>query len=129
MVTKATAEQATAMSQIAAATESVRIQADQTSRAAKEQARTMREMTSAAQNTGKQIKLITDANRQHSAVAGSLLGSLGDIRQITERNANSVKRTRGGTDDLVRRAGALSALVGRATGRRGNGRSHRTNGD
>jgi methyl-accepting chemotaxis protein len=93
-------------------------------RAVKEQARTMKDMTGAAHNTLKQVKLITHANREHSTVSASLLTSLGEVRQITDRNASGVKRTRGGTDDLVRRANALVALVERpASRRRGNGRA------
>jgi methyl-accepting chemotaxis protein len=127
-VTKAMAEQATAMEEIATASESMRVQADQTARAVKEQARTMKEMTTASQNTSKQIKLISHANKEHSIVSGSLLAALGEIRQVNERNASGVKKTRGGTDDLVRRAGALTALVGPSSRRRTNGRTHRPNG-
>jgi methyl-accepting chemotaxis protein len=127
-VTKAMAEQATAMGQIATASESMRVQADQTARAVREQGRTMKDMTAAAQNTSKQIKLITTANKEHSTVSGSLLTSLEEIRHITERNASGVRRTRGGTDDLLRRAGALTALVSRPSQRRGNARPHRPNG-
>jgi methyl-accepting chemotaxis protein len=127
-VTKAMAEQAAATRQIATASESMRVQADQTARAVKEQAGTMKEMTAASQNTSKQIKLISQANQEHSTVSASLLTALGEIRQITDRNASGVKKTRGGTDDLVRRAAALTALVGRPSRRRGNGRSHRPDG-
>jgi hypothetical protein len=45
-----------------------------------------------------------------------------------ERNATGVKRTRGGTDDLIRRAGTLAELVDRPTRGRGNGRPRRSNG-
>jgi methyl-accepting chemotaxis protein len=124
-VTKAMAEQASAMAQNATASETMRVQADQTARALQEQARTMKEMTTASQNASKQIKLISHANKEHSTVSGSLLAVLGEIRQTTERNASGVRKTRGGTDDLVRRAGALTALVGRPTGRRANGRTAR----
>ena len=111
------------MGQIAAASESMRVQADQSARALKEQARTMKDMSAAAQNTSKQVKLITGANREHSTVSASLLTSLGEIREITERNASGVRRTRGSSDDLLRRAGTLTALFSR-TGRRGrNGRA------
>ena len=117
-------EQTKAMSEISAASDGMRAQAEQTSRAVKEQARTMKEMTGTAHNTLKQIKLITHANREHSTVSASLLTSLGEVRQITDRNAAGVKRTRGGTDDLVRRANALVALVERPAGRRRpNGRA------
>ncbi len=60
-------------------------------------------------------------------MSGSLLTVLGEIRQITERNASSVKRTRGGTDDLVRRASQLTALVD-GPSRRRSSRSPRSNG-
>jgi methyl-accepting chemotaxis protein len=127
-VTKAMAEQATAMAQIASASESMRIQAEQSSRGVKEQARTLREMTAAAQNTTKQIKLITSANKEHSTVSGSLLTVLGEVRQMAERNASSVKRTRGGTDDLVRRASQLTELVDSPSRRRVSSRTPRANG-
>ena len=39
--------------------------------------------------------------------SAALLASVGEIRQITDRNASGVKQTRGGTDDLLRRAQAL----------------------
>jgi methyl-accepting chemotaxis protein len=122
------AEQATAMNQIATASESMRVQADQTARAVKDQARTMVEMTTASQNTSRQIKAISRANKEQSSVAGSLLTALAEIRRITERNASGIKKTRGGTDDLVRRADALAALVAPPARRRANGRGHRSNG-
>jgi methyl-accepting chemotaxis protein len=128
-VTKAMAEQATAMQQISTASESMRVQADQAARAVKEQARTMREMAGAAESTAKQIKLITNANREHSTVSSSLVESLAEIRRIAERNASGVKQARGGTDDLVRRADAFASLVKAPTRRRGtNGRASRSNG-
>ena len=118
-------EQAKAMREIATASQSMTTQSDQTTRAIQEQARTMKEMTGAAHNTLKQIKLITHANREHSTVSAALLTSLTEVRQITDRNAGGVKRTRGGTDDLLKRANALVALVERPTRRRSNGRTGR----
>jgi methyl-accepting chemotaxis protein len=99
-------------------------QAEQAARALKEQARTMKEMSGAAENTSKQIKLITVANREHSTVSTALLDSLRQIREITDRNAHGVKETRGGTDDLLERAEALISL----TQARGNGGAARTRG-
>ena len=61
-------------------------------------------------------------------MSGSLLTTLGEIRQITERNASGVKRTRGGTEDLLLRATELTAMVDRAARRRTNGRAPRSNG-
>ena len=103
----------------------MRVQSEQAARAVKEQARTMREMISSAQSTAKQIKLITKANAEHSVVSSSLLHSVSEIRQITDRNASGVKETRGGTDDLLRRAQALTALVERPAHVRPNGRAPR----
>ncbi len=88
----------------------------------------MKEMTGAAHSTLNQIKLITHANREHSTVSASLLASLNEVRQITDRNMSGVKRTRGDTEDLRRRAKALVSLV-EVPGRRRpttNGRAHRT---
>ena len=115
------------MKEITSATDGMRTQSEQASRALADQSRTMREMTTAVQSTAKQIKLITTANVEHSTAASALLASLTEIRQVTQRNATGVKQTRGGTDDLLRRAQALGALVtGPApTARGNNGRSQR----
>jgi methyl-accepting chemotaxis protein len=97
----------------------MRTHADQTDRALKEQARTMKEMSAGAQNTGNQVRSITAANKEQSTMAAALLGSLKEIRLITERNAGGVKRTRSGTDDLMRRAAALTALSSKPSTRQG----------
>jgi methyl-accepting chemotaxis protein len=113
--------------EIASAADGMRAQSEQTSRALVDQSRTMREMTTAAQNTAKQVKSITKANVEHSSAAASLLTSMGEIRKITDRNASGAKQTRGGTDDLMRRAQALINLMDRPShGRSGNGRSTRS---
>jgi methyl-accepting chemotaxis protein len=97
-------------------------------RGAADQARAIRAMTSDAQNTAKQIKLISKANIEHSSSAAALLASISEIRQITDRNSAGVKQTRGGTDDLRRRAQALAALIEQPAGpsRKTNGRAART---
>ena len=115
------------MKDIAAAADGVRAQSEQTARSMVDQAKAMREMTSAAQGTAKHIKLITKANVEHSTTATALLGSIAEVRTITDRNASGVKQTRGGTDDLLRRAQALLAIVNRpSTARSGNGRASRS---
>jgi methyl-accepting chemotaxis protein len=125
-VANAVKEQAKASAEVATAADGMRVQSEQASRAVKEQLRTMREMTTAAQSTAKQVKLITKANVEHSTVSSTLLRSVSEIRQITDRNATGVKETRGGTDDLLRRAQALTALVDRpAQAARPNGRAPR----
>jgi methyl-accepting chemotaxis protein len=106
----------------------MRVQAEQAARAVKAQARTMRDMITSAQSTAKQIKLITKANAEHSTVSAALLRSVGEVREITNRNATGVKQTRGGTDDLLRRAQALTAMVERPAKSRPNGRGERPNG-
>jgi methyl-accepting chemotaxis protein len=120
------AEQTQAMREIATAAETMRTQSEQTARAVKEQASALKEMTARAHSALKQIKLITNANREHSTVSGAILSGLNDVRTITDRNVHGVKRTRGGTDDLRRRADALVALVNtpaRQPRRRTNGRA------
>jgi methyl-accepting chemotaxis protein len=115
------------MRDITAAADGMRAQSEQTARALVDLAKTLRGMITDAQNTAKQIKLITKANLEHSTAASSLLTAVSDIRAITDRNATGVKQTRGGTDDLLRRAQALSALVeGRRNGRNANGRHGRS---
>jgi hypothetical protein len=106
--TKAINEQAASMNQISAAADGMSTQADQVLRGAADQARAMRSMTTDVQSTAKQIKLMAKANVEHSSVAAALLGTVSEIRQITDRNAAGVKQTRGGTDDLRRRAQALA---------------------
>jgi len=87
----------------------------------------MRAMTTDVQNTAKQIKLISKANTEHSAAAAVMLASIAEIRQITDRNVAGVRQTRGGTDDLRRRAQALAALVDQpASSRKANGRAPRS---
>jgi methyl-accepting chemotaxis protein len=124
---KAIGDQASSMNEITTAAEGMRTQAEQVSRGAADQARSMRAMTTDAQSTAKQVKLISQANLELSAAAATLLGSVAEVRQITDRNAAGVKQTRGGTDDLRRRAQALAALVNKpATPRKTNGRVHRS---
>jgi methyl-accepting chemotaxis protein len=114
------------MSQITAAADGMSVQAEQVLRGAADQARAMRSMTTDAQNTAKMVKLITRANAEHSSMAAALLGSLSEIRQITDRNVAGVKQTRGGADDLRRRAQALAALIDQPAPRKTNGRVARS---
>jgi methyl-accepting chemotaxis protein len=103
------------------------VQSEQAAKALTDQTKAMRDMLSFAQGMAKQIKLISTANVEHSSAASALLTSVSEIRQITDRNAAGVKQTRGGTDDLLRRAQALITLVDRPTAARtnGSGKSHR----
>jgi methyl-accepting chemotaxis protein len=124
-VAAAVKDQAKATGEVASAAEGMRAQANEAARAVKEQSRTMRDMITAAQSTAKQIKLITKANVDLFSVSSSLVRSVGEIRQITDRNASGVRETRGGTADLLRRAQSLTALVERPVHDRPNGRRPR----
>jgi methyl-accepting chemotaxis protein len=124
------AEQSTAMGQISRAAQSMRQQAEQTTRALAEQSRAMKDMSQAAENTAKQIKRITTANREQSTVSSALVGMLNEVRQVTDRNAHGANETRGGTTDLLQRAESLLLLAERQGGRhpRRGGTTGRANG-
>jgi len=72
--------------------------------------------------------VISKANVEHSDVSAALLRSVGQIREIADRNAVGVKQTRGGTEDLLRRTEALMAIVRRPSGQRPSDRAARSNG-
>src|SRR4029453_11814062 len=103
----------------------MRKEADQAARAMAEQARALKEMTSATQNTSSQIKRISAANREHSTAAGSVLDQLHDIRKITDRNARDVNETRGNTAELLKHAADLAGLIGRSASGARNGANGR----
>jgi len=113
-VTKAMVEQAAATSQITSAANTMRMQSEQAARATSEQARTMKEMAGASTAIARDVKLITVSNRNQSVSAAQLATSLADVRRITERNAEGVRQTRGGTAALLKQAETLSSLMGDA---------------
>ena len=88
----------------------------------------MRDMAGSIQNVTRHVAQITRANREHSSVATSLVASVAEVREITERNASGVKRTRTSTDDLLRRAEVLTALAAQRTAPRPRTRPGRQNG-
>jgi methyl-accepting chemotaxis protein len=103
----------------------MRAQSEEAARATAEQARTMKEMAGAAASTARDVKSITQANRTQSASAAQLLSQVADIRRVTERNAEGVKQTRGGTAALLKQAEALTGIMGNAfprTSKNGHGR-------
>jgi methyl-accepting chemotaxis protein len=102
-------------------------QTEQAAKALREQSRAMRDMLTAANNTAKQIKLITMANREHSNVSTGFVKMLREIRDVTERNARGVKDTRSTTGELVNRAAALTSVTN-GTSLHVNGGNGRTNG-
>jgi hypothetical protein len=110
-VSRAMGEQAVAAAQISTAANSMRQQGEQLSKAIGEQARAARDMTAATTSISKEVGLITRSNRQHLASAEQVLGTLTDIRHITERNAQGVKDTLSGTANLLARAQQLAEVV------------------
>jgi hypothetical protein len=89
----------------------MRQQGDQLAKAIAEQARAARDMTAATTSISKEVGLITRSNRQHLTSAEQVLGTLTDIRQVTERNAQGVKATLSGTTNLIERARQLAEVV------------------
>ena len=88
----------------------------------------MRDMNTAAQNTARQIKLITQANREHSVTSGAVLESLREMRDVTTQNARGGRDAKTGTDELERYAKDLTLLFGPAGLAHANGRAKRANG-
>src|SRR4029434_2044617 len=105
------AEQASAAEQITTASESMRKQSDQVAKATAERSRAVNDMNSAGKDVSKQIGLVSRANRDHVAGSGRVLEALAEIRSITERNAQGVKQTLRGTDNLAKLAQTFNAIV------------------
>ena len=110
-VSKTMGEQAVASSQITTAAQSMRQQSDQVVKSMSEQARAARDMIAATQNISKEIGLITRSNRQHLDSSEQVLGTLTEIRQITERNAQGVNATLSGTARLTEHARQLVGIM------------------
>jgi len=119
----------TATEQVTRASESMRQQAEQAAKALKDQSRAMRDISAAVANVSKQIRLVTQANREHSNVAESLVAGLADVRKVTDRNVRGVMQTRQNSADLMRHADALNEIVGGSARRPAdNGRGTGANG-
>ncbi len=113
------------MEQMTQAARTMRQQADRSAKAMKEQARTMRDMSGAAEEVARRIAKITRANREHSTISGTLVTALGDARAVTERNVRAVRETKAGPEDLLQQAHELAGIIARTRGgpgARGNGR-------
>ncbi len=117
------AEQATAAGQVTAAVDSMRKESDQAARAMSEQARAMKDITSATANITRQMRLLSGANKEHTGAAARVLGQLRTIRAVTDRNSQGVRDTLGNTNDLVAHAEALRDALrigkGSSNGRKG----------
>jgi methyl-accepting chemotaxis protein len=111
LVARGMAEQAAAATEINEAGASMRREAQQAALALAEQTRVIKEVATAAANTNKQIKKISRANTEHSAAGARVLQRLGEVRRITDRNANGMRETHGSTADLVAQARALTDMM------------------
>ena len=90
-----------------------------------EQARTMKEMVKAAELATREIRAVATGNKQQSKAAARLVSQVGDVRRITQRNAEGVGRTRGSTADLLKQAQVLTGLMNTPKPRATNGRRER----
>ena len=71
----------------------------------------MKEMAKAADQSAREIRTVAKGNQQHSKGTAKVVAQLADIRRITQRNAEGVSRTRGGTADLIDQARSLTSLM------------------
>src|SRR4029079_11624678 len=109
--------QATASAQISVATQSMRLQADQVTKAMREQARTSQEMTIGVSNVSQDALRITNTNRNHLESADRIRAAVNELRDITNRNAEGVKATLTSTTGLADRARELGEIMdGMVTG-------------
>jgi methyl-accepting chemotaxis protein len=106
----------------------MRQESGQAAKALGEQVRAIGETAAVTTSTSRQIRQITQANREHSRVAEGLLAQVGEVRRIADRNAAGVKETRGTTSRLRDQARALTSIVegrGASAGRRDSGNGAR----
>jgi methyl-accepting chemotaxis protein len=122
------AEQATAANQVTTAVETMRKESEQAARAMGEQSRAMKEISGATANISRQMRLVSTANREHSAGAVRVLGQLKSVRAVSERNTQGVRESRGTTGQLLEHAEALRAVVSRSSGKNGAPRRNGGNG-
>jgi len=85
----------------------------------------MKEMAKAAALSTRDIRSVATANQQHTTSTAQVAAQLTDVRRITQRNADGVSRTRGGTADLIEQARMLSSLMNGSSKRAANGRNGR----
>jgi methyl-accepting chemotaxis protein len=118
-------EQAKASSEITGATQSMRLQSDQVTKAMREQARTAHEMSVAVGSVSKESLRVTNANRNHLESAGKIRGAVTELREITTRNADGVKATLITTSGLADRARQLGEIMDGMVGGNGNEKAKR----
>jgi hypothetical protein len=105
----ATGEQAVSARQITGETDVMRQQAEQLARAVSEQARP--KDTGGRCNIAQQVRLIAQANIQHTTSAESIRESLAETRHITDRNTSTATDTLNATTSLLGSALQLSNIM------------------
>jgi methyl-accepting chemotaxis protein len=90
-ISRAMGEQAASAQEIAAAADHLAQQSTQASRAIEEQARAVKDITTSGDNIARQIKLITSANQEHSRSAARILGSIAEVRTLSDANARDLE--------------------------------------
>src|SRR6185436_14243243 len=98
-------------SEISLATQSMRLQADQVTKAMREQARTSHEMSIGVANVSKDAFRISSTNRNHIDAADRIRAAVVELREITTRNADGVKATLISTSGLADRARQLGEIM------------------
>src|SRR5678815_2298840 len=97
-VTKSMTEQARSAQEITTAADGLRQQSTQAARAMEEQTKAIRDITVGASDIGKQIKLISKANIDHSRNGERMLQRL---REVTEVSAATATETRAITTGMA----------------------------
>jgi len=88
----------------------------------------MKEISGATADIGRQIRLVSAANREHSSGAGRLLSQVKSVRTVSQRNTEGVRESRGATDALVQHAEALRAAITRGAAKNSPPRRNGSNG-
>lgn len=104
----------------------MRLQADQVTKAMREQSRTSHEMSIGVSNVSKDAVRIASANRNHLEAADRIRSGVIELREITDRNANGVKATLSSTSGLADRARQLGEIMDNMIAGNGNQQPHAT---
>jgi len=85
------AEQASAVGQIAQASDDMRRQSEHTSKGLAEQGRAAAEISDATHNVARQIGLMVRSNREQSENAAAAAETMSELRRVSERAREEVR--------------------------------------
>ena len=117
------AEQTKAFAEIADATQDMRLQSEQVAKAMREQGRTSHEMSVAVASVSQEVMRLTNSNRNHLDSAEKVRDAVGELRHITNRNADGVRATLISTSGLADRARQLGEIMDSMISGNGNQKS------